>query len=609
MDITLKFDDDLTFKGLYEGDEDPEEKKVDDAAKDTKGKKPDGDVVWHVPCSAIGCKICGNPGQAKPAEDRKSKSKIQPSEKAWTPFVKKDNVSHYEGGFALNGTKAAIKICAPVNSMVWRKSRDVPVVRPIDSEIPVKNPADPEFNIPLYGGHLPTTAGNPIMPFIYTGTKDNKLETQKQYMLVKDLRKRLEQGCEAVYKEDRKKLENGQRPFDLWNAEGMLIQDQNKFLSSITQEFDTDDWLVAQFRLYCDIANSAQRTPSEPWTVKARFWSKGIAADNKVLAADAFTVLFDSNVITKDEVKKCIALVGEGLRTKASQKTPFILPENCLLEGKSTSDELEAKRLELGKANMVALGRHPHLIYEIWVTGSILDPAFRARSYKFRKDAATKLPDNLKQNPQTAGTTNSTITAKNVSAARNYPRGSTQAEIMGQSANALANKVWCDSAQDCDSAGHVCTFSGEAEWLHRSAFSFGGISGRGPKSSQVRENLVLGTKETNTKMIREEEFIKRFVRKTGQDVKLITSLKADPDPDGNKDLAIRLNYVTTLPIPLSSNKKGEKARAEAAHGKIEKSFFSLLERKFPTLFEVLLDVEVEKVVYRWGSGSEKWVYA
>jgi hypothetical protein len=40
------------------------------------------------------------------------------------------------------------------------------------------------------------------------------------------------------------------------------------------------------------------------------------------------------------------------------------------------------------------------------------------------------------------------------------------------------------------------------QWLHRSAFSFGGISGRGPQSSQVRGNLVLGTKETNTKMIR-----------------------------------------------------------------------------------------------------------
>ena len=46
------------------------------------------------------------------------------------------------------------------------------------------------------------------------------------------------------------------------------------------------------------------------------------------------------------------------------------------------------------------------------------------------------------------------------------------------------------------------------QWLHRSAFSFGGLTYpkdtnmRGPRSSQVMGNLVLGTEETNTKMIR-----------------------------------------------------------------------------------------------------------
>ncbi len=38
------------------------------------------------------------------------------------------------------------------------------------------------------------------------------------------------------------------------------------------------------------------------------------------------------------------------------------------------------------------------------------------------------------------------------------------------------------------------------EWLHRSAYSFGG--GGKPDSAQVPENLVFGTFETNTEMIR-----------------------------------------------------------------------------------------------------------
>lgn len=36
--------------------------------------------------------------------------------------------------------------------------------------------------------------------------------------------------------------------------------------------------------------------------------------------------------------------------------------------------------------------------------------------------------------------------------------------------------------------------------------------------------------------------------------------------------------------------------------------FHLLEREVPTLFEVYLDVEVDKVVYRWGDHTIKWNY-
>ncbi|KAF8310599.1 hypothetical protein DL93DRAFT_2084399, partial [Clavulina sp. PMI_390] len=69
-------------------------------------------------------------------------------------------------------------------------------------------------------------------------------------------------------------------------------------------------------------------------------------------------------------------------------------------------------------------------------------------------------------------------------------------------------------------------------WLHRSAFSFGGLGGvphsniKDPKlrkedqqrvlqSSQTPKNLIIGSSEANTIMIRPESTIKRLVQYVG----------------------------------------------------------------------------------------------
>jgi hypothetical protein len=176
------------------------------------------------------------------------------------------------GGFFLTEKRKPVTIRAPVNTMIWQKSRNVPVVErseggTFDKVTPYtichisllnlsftfQNKDDPQFTIPIYQGYLPVSPLEIGVEglFIYTGNKDNKSETQNQYMLFEDLRKRLEKGCETVYKEDWNKLRNGERPFDVWNAEGTLIKKENNFLDSISKDLDGDDWLVALFRLYC----------------------------------------------------------------------------------------------------------------------------------------------------------------------------------------------------------------------------------------------------------------------------------------------------------------------------------------------------------------------
>lgn len=58
---------------------------------------------------------------------------------------------------------------------------------------------------------------------------------------------------------------------------------------------------------------------------------------------------------------------------------------------------------------------------------------------------------------------------------------------------------------------HPYSFSFSPQWLHRSAWSYGGLDSGpndedpdhlGPSSSQLLANLVIGTYETNTAMLR-----------------------------------------------------------------------------------------------------------
>lgn len=92
------------------------------------------------------------------------------------------------------------------------------------------------------------------------------------------------------------------------------------------------------------------------------------------------------------------------------------------------------------------------------------------------------------------------------------------------------------------------------QWLHRSAFSYGGLREREPiQSSQCSENLILGTSATNTAMIRSaclllsltlhsakmyvsrvEEFIKRYVVREQESVVVTTRVKDEGNNLGCK---------------------------------------------------------------------------
>ncbi|PVF92097.1 hypothetical protein CPB86DRAFT_239611 [Serendipita vermifera] len=80
-----------------------------------------------------------------------------------------------------------------------------------------------------------------------------------------------------------------------------------------------------------------------------------------------------------------------------------------------------------------------------------------------------------------------------------------QQTVMGKvSATDVAKDIWGNSVKTRDGIQ-------DAEWLHRSAFRLGGLNDSGPGSSQVRKNLIFGTSECNTHMMRAENTISMFV--------------------------------------------------------------------------------------------------
>ncbi|CAJ0550009.1 Ff.00g099390.m01.CDS01 [Fusarium sp. VM40] len=89
---------------------------------------------------------------------------------------------------------------------------------------------------------------------------------------------------------------------------------------------------------------------------------------------------------------------------------------------------------------------------------------------------------------------------------KRYPTQDKCVADAGYSANLAMSKAYPDFYPNATIAkkGRV------AEWLHRSAFSYGGFINGIANSSQNANNLVLGTPHTNTVMVRYEAFVKRL---------------------------------------------------------------------------------------------------
>ncbi|KAE8168406.1 hypothetical protein BDV40DRAFT_250904 [Aspergillus tamarii] len=188
-----------------------------------------------------------------------------------------------------------------------------------------------------------------------------------------------------------------------------------------------------------------------------------------------------------------------------------------------------------------------------------------------------------------------------------------QLKVMGESATEIAKKFGWQEDKQSDDWPVPRTLS---EWLHRIAFSWGGLGAAGDgQTAQSRANLIFGSFECNSLMTRYERAWQRLVEKEDSYRKSINQSKAQ----GVLSTDIRRDYYTTCfgDNELQSRQPPHLTNVEVPHwiccamdyslnldcrglrgqcGDLKTTFYPL-QRGFFTTFESNLDMVILERLY------------
>ncbi|KAF7375358.1 ABC transporter G family member 18 [Mycena sanguinolenta] len=206
--------------------------------------------------------------------------------------------------------------------------------------------------------------------------------------------------------------------------------------------------------------------------------------------------------------------------------------------------------VELGAGGTAADGQarvhwatHYLEFYKIWVSKAHYDALAEVHKATVGADkVAWPFPDGTKLNNMIKGTKaprdvfNDSLNSHDTESSTNITRGKmetmsgtrahfdNQGEVMGVPANEMYQMLLGSNAPLKPLSNGLWP----AEWLHRSAFRFGGLEGD-VSSPQSRRNLVLGTSESNTYMLLLENTIADCVARSDKPGQLITCVKYPQD--------------------------------------------------------------------------------
>ncbi|SCO56415.1 uncharacterized protein FFMR_13571 [Fusarium fujikuroi] len=353
--------------------------------------------------------------------------------------------------------------------------------------------------------------------------------------------------------------------FRCWTVEGQQsYADEDTLCQKLfdnVQGMTTRDHLEL-FRVWAELLRKSQGDKLGSKEFFGRYWDAVIPDVSRPLFHDGMKILVsvtylnylgysDSNPLTpekrektRNDVHGAVQRVIDAPRLKFKPPLPLtsiIFPDeeqNLPLGWTPLNPDNARNYRELSGNGWRTLEAHPGGLYSILINQSVRDFFLNLTLYKQlwqdgypapTQTNAEGLHVRLTKCERTSETV-TTVDKTNLSAASANPkRVPTQDRCVADpacSANVALSMAYPDIYSDSGKAKKKRV----AEWLHRSAFSYGGgiTSGGQLSTPQIPNNLVLGSPETNTLMMRYESFVKRVVlfgnKRNGDVVKVTTNI-------------------------------------------------------------------------------------
>ncbi|KAJ7233678.1 hypothetical protein C8J57DRAFT_1729399 [Mycena rebaudengoi] len=336
----------------------------------------------------------------------------------------------------------------------------------------------------LPAGQTPDSAVDDKRRFIFLGKKYSNF-----FMQLKDFGDRFAWKTLAL---DFDRVKKNEDPFPVWNSKGKLVAVPRTFFVSYVPGDTVATWSASQQNNWRDVITAVgEATAPIPYNVISRFIQPAPFPGFELV----FSPTSAEEHVSKTELE---TYVEEAMTADTAPKYPY----RVLSYTQAQSD-----------TSLVLLSTSFYPFYHTWISSAnyqqlcstVLNTDPLARPWPADATAAASIDALLKNEGLLSDgiSTDTLVSADKMKAAHGMRTTlPTQSGVMGASATEVANLLWAKSTLDPKRR------PADAEWLHRSAFHYAGLgSNVNLASSQNRLNLVFGTGECNTDMIRGENAV------------------------------------------------------------------------------------------------------
>ncbi|KAK4161617.1 hypothetical protein QBC43DRAFT_291708 [Cladorrhinum sp. PSN259] len=395
------------------------------------------------------------------------------------------------------------------------------VVLPSPSQSPISRPFIP-WKLLMYRG-LANRQGHGEddgKRFVYLSKQRGESPTCGDCFVLFNTIKARVQGDGSALQRDIEDSNNRQPlQFSVWNESGEKDTGLESQLAAALNPIGRAS-VDSHFRFWTELVSRSTGAMKTGNIMEARYWNESVQDDN--VLSTGIRIAFNDDIyatmrrgrqdpnLDNDTIYAKLLVVVQAVAASASLKVRLNITRENICFFREIQDNTTGWQL---------LGQHPGGLYRIYVNEEAAsqlsnrerhNPLIRTTRAYPSEDAARDVNESMNQTKDSrrkAGRTMTVVTKNSILAARSQERGISQNHVMHSEGGMSANVVAISLGWTADSNTMGDTTEGMAEWLHRSAWSYGGLLNEygaavGARAAQNVQNLVFGSHETNTVMMR-----------------------------------------------------------------------------------------------------------